>query len=33
MSLLSAKGYVIVIPNRRGCPGFGQKWIDDITKD
>jgi len=33
MSLLSAKGYVIVAPNRRGCPGFGQNWIDAITHD
>jgi dipeptidyl aminopeptidase/acylaminoacyl peptidase len=33
MSLLSSKGYIIVAPNRRGCPGFGQDWIDGITKN
>jgi dipeptidyl aminopeptidase/acylaminoacyl peptidase len=33
MSLLSSRGYVIVAPNRRGCPGFGQNWIDAITHD
>ena len=33
MSLLSAKGYIIVAANRRGCPGFGQAWIDAITGD
>jgi dipeptidyl aminopeptidase/acylaminoacyl peptidase len=33
MSLLSARGYVIVAPNRRGCPGFGQDWIDAISKN
>jgi dipeptidyl aminopeptidase/acylaminoacyl peptidase len=33
MSLLSAKGYIIVAPNRRGCPGFGQDWVDVISKD
>lgn len=33
MSLLSAKGYVIVAPNRRGCPGYGQDWIDAISGD
>lgn len=33
MSLLTARGYVMVAPNRRGCPGFGQDWIDAITHD
>jgi len=33
MSLLSAKGHIIVAPNRRGCPGFGQDWVDIISKD
>jgi len=33
MSLLSAKGYIIAAPNRRGCPGFGQEWVDLISKD
>ncbi len=30
---MASKGYVIVAPNRRGCPGFGQEWTDAISKD
>jgi dipeptidyl aminopeptidase/acylaminoacyl peptidase len=33
MSLFSGSGYIIVAPNRRGCPGFGQDWIDAIAHD
>ncbi len=31
--LMAAKGYVVVLPNRRGLPGFGQDWNDAISKD
>src|SRR5690554_462925 len=31
--LMASDGYVIVAPNRRGLPGFGQKWNDAISKD
>ncbi len=31
--LMSSKGYIILAPNRRGCPGFGQKWVDAISTD
>lgn len=32
--LMAAHGdYIIVAPNRRGLPGFGRKWNDDISKD
>lgn len=31
--LMAANGYVIVAPNRRGLPGFGQKWNDQISGD
>lgn len=31
--LMASQGYVIVAPNRRGLPGFGQKWNDDISGD
>ncbi|MEC9091912.1 MAG: S9 family peptidase [Planctomycetota bacterium] len=31
--LMAAKGYVIVAPNRRGLPGFGQAWNDQISGD
>ncbi len=30
---MASKGYVIVAPNRRGCPGFGQDWTDAMSKD
>lgn len=31
--LMAAKGYIIVAPNRRGMPGHGVKWNEDISKD
>ena len=31
--LMAAKGYVIVAPNRRGLPGFGCQWNDQISGD
>ncbi len=31
--LMAANDYIIVAPNRRGLPGFGQKWNDDISGD
>jgi dipeptidyl aminopeptidase/acylaminoacyl peptidase len=31
--LMAAHGYIIVAPNRRGLPGFGQAWNDQITGD
>jgi dipeptidyl aminopeptidase/acylaminoacyl peptidase len=31
--LFASKGYVVVAPNRRGLPGFGQEWNDAISKD
>lgn len=31
--LMASQGYVVVAANRRGVPGFGQKWCDDISKD
>ncbi len=31
--LMAAKGYVVVAPNRRGLPGFGQAWNEKISKD
>jgi dipeptidyl aminopeptidase/acylaminoacyl peptidase len=31
--LLASHGYVLVLPNRRGVPGFGQKWNDAISRD
>ncbi|MFO1078729.1 MAG: S9 family peptidase [Planctomycetota bacterium] len=31
--LMAAKGYVIAGVNRRGLPGFGQAWNDEISRD
>ena len=31
--LMAAAGYVIVAPNRRGLPGFGRAWNDQISGD
>lgn len=31
--LMASQGYVVVAPNRRGLPGFGQNWNDEISKD
>ncbi len=31
--LMASHGYILVLPNRRGVPGFGQKWNDAISKD
>lgn len=30
---LAANGYIIVAPNRRGLPGFGMEWLEQISKD
>ncbi|KXH85052.1 S9 family peptidase [Chryseobacterium kwangjuense] len=32
-SLMAANGYIIVAPNRRGMPGWGTKWNEEISKD
>lgn len=31
--LMAAKGYIVVAPNRRGLPGFGQEWNEQISGD
>lgn len=31
--LMAANGYIVVAPNRRGLPGFGQEWNDQISGD
>lgn len=31
--MMAANGYVVVAPNRRGLPGFGQEWNDQIAGD
>lgn len=31
--LMAANGYIIIAPNRRGLPSFGQEWNDEISGD
>ena len=31
--VMASQGYIVVAPNRRGLPGFGQDWQDAISKD
>ncbi|MCR5819786.1 MAG: S9 family peptidase [Bacteroidaceae bacterium] len=31
--IMAAQGYVIIAPNRRGLPGFGQDWLEEISGD
>lgn len=31
--IMAANGYVIVAPNRRGLPGFGTEWLEEISED
>lgn len=33
MQIMAAHGYVIVAPNRRGLPGFGSEWNEEISGD
>ncbi|MBL7967031.1 MAG: S9 family peptidase [Prolixibacteraceae bacterium] len=30
---LAANGYIVVAPNRRGLPGFGKEWLEQISGD
>lgn len=32
-AVMASQGYVVIAPNRRGLPGFGQEWNDAISKD
>ncbi|MCF0244352.1 MAG: S9 family peptidase [Bacteroidaceae bacterium] len=31
--IMAANGYVIIAPNRRGLPGFGQEWLEAVSGD
>ena len=31
--IMASQGYIIVAPNRRGLPGFGQEWLEEISGD
>ncbi len=32
-NLFASQGYVVIASNRRGSPGFGQAWVDAVSKD
>lgn len=32
-ALMAANGYIVVAPNRRGMPGWGTQWNEQISKD
>ena len=31
--IMASQGYIVVAPNRRGLPGFGQEWLEGISGD
>lgn len=31
--MMAANGYIVVAPNRRGVPGFGSEWLEQISGD
>jgi dipeptidyl aminopeptidase/acylaminoacyl peptidase len=31
--MMAGNGYIVVAPNRRGVPGFGQEWNEQISRD
>ena len=33
MMVMAANGYVVVAPNRRGLPGFGKDWLEEISEN
>ena len=33
LQLMAANGYIVVAPNRRGMPGHGMEWNEQISKD
>ena len=30
---MAANGYIVIAPNRRGLPGFGMEWLEEISGD
>ncbi len=33
LQIMAANGYIIIAPNRRGLPGFGMEWLEEISGD
>ena len=32
-NLIASHGYIVISPNRRGLPGFGREWLEEISGD
>jgi dipeptidyl aminopeptidase/acylaminoacyl peptidase len=32
-ALMASQGYIVIVPNRRGCQGWGTQWNEAISKD
>ena len=33
LQIMAANDYIIIAPNRRGLPGFGMEWLEEISGD
>lgn len=33
MQIMAANDYIVVAPNRRGLPGFGMEWNEQVSGD
>lgn len=33
LQLIASQGYIVIAPNRRGMPGWGEQWNADISQD
>ena len=33
LQIMAAHGYIVIAPNRRGLPGFGMEWLEEISGD
>ena len=33
LQIMSANDYIVIAPNRRGLPGFGMEWLEEISGD
>lgn len=33
LQIMAANGYIVIAPNRRGLPGFGMEWLEEISGD
>lgn len=33
MQIMAANGYIVIAPNRRGLPGFGSQWNEEVSGD